>query len=387
MRRIHVFTSFALFGALCAPALLMSSCGDSSEDLTCEMEIDTSSDVSNCGECGLVCSDENASAACVAGQCEIACTQGYGDCNADAADGCEADTVSNVDSCGSCDNDCNALNAEVTCVQSDCVMGACIAPWEDQNEDEVDGCESHIGTCATGVDELIGITWNGGNLIAFDPCSGEITQNYTQVAGGSFRGLTYDPTNDVLYASTQGAKNLYSIDPDNLQVALIGSMDTPGDISSITYDSDTNTLYAAAVGIEEESQLFTVNPADASVALVGTLPAMFIDSISYSDQDQQIYAYATYGSGSWDSPFKSSLVSIDPSTAAMTLLFETPYHTTMGLAKKPGESVFFTWVNWTAHSYARIDVAAEIVSLVSNSDTVKVSSDAMIYKSFSVNGQ
>jgi WD40 repeat protein len=231
---------------------------------------------------------------------------------------------------------------------------------------------------------LVGIRWDSGWLVTFDPETGTLLEWHTRVGPGSFRGLTYDPVNGLLYASSQVIKDLYSIDPMSLNVQRIGKMNVPGDVSSLAYDTNAGMLYTAAVNVKGKSQLFSVNTKNASTVLIGDLPAPYVSSISFNPDDGKLYAYATYGSGSWDSPFKSSVVRIDPSNAAMTTLFETPYHTILGLAKVPGENTYYTWVNWTEHWYARVNVDDSSILTLANSDSVGVTSDAMVYRNFYV---
>jgi hypothetical protein len=91
-----------------------------------------------------------------------------------------------------------------------------------------------------------------------------------------------------------------------------------------------------------------------------------------------------YGSGNWDSAYKASIVTIDPVTAAMTKVFETTYHTIMGLAKKPGENAYFSWINWTTHFYGEVNLNTKNITVRANSDAVNVISGAMIYRNFYV---
>ncbi len=244
-------------------------------------------------------------------------------------------------------------------------------------------------------DVLLGIRWKDRWLVSFDPKAGTIIEWHTQLPQGDYRGLTYDPVNNKLYALAQGSKKLYSIDPATLTVQLIGQVDiggAGGDVSSITYNPVSRVLYAAAVNVpgtgSQISQLFAVDPATAAPAMIGTMFAPFVNSICFSDTDGQLYGYVLNSppgdSGSWDSPFKSSLVRIDPSNASMATLFETAYHTIMGLAKIKNKKRFYAWVNWTSHSYALVDVYSLSVSLLANSDQVGVTSDAMIYRDFYV---
>ena len=65
------------------------------------------SDTANCGACGRTCIPAHGGAACVGGQCEITfCAAGYGDCDSNPDNGCEADIGSDPASCGRCGHDC-----------------------------------------------------------------------------------------------------------------------------------------------------------------------------------------------------------------------------------------------------------------------------------------
>jgi hypothetical protein len=233
--------------------------------------------------------------------------------------------------------------------------------------------------------QLLGIRWDNSWLVSFNPDTGSITNYHVQLnSNESFRGLTYDPNHKELYASSQVSLNLYSINPASLNVKLIGRMNSTGDISSLAYNPRNNTLYAMAVNVFGKSELLSVNVKNAALSKIGEIQAPYVNSISYNEMTGQLNAYAVYGSGSWDSPFKSSVVSIDPSNANMTTLFETPYHTILGLAKKPGENSFYTWVNWSTHFYAKVDMSGQTIIPLGNADSVFVASDAMIYRSFSI---
>ncbi|HVU02407.1 MAG TPA: vWA domain-containing protein [Polyangiaceae bacterium] len=77
--------------------------GDTSDG--CETNLDT--DPGNCGACSTPCPGAtNATPVCFVGQCDYACKQGFGDCNASADDGCEVDLLSDAKNCGACRMDC-----------------------------------------------------------------------------------------------------------------------------------------------------------------------------------------------------------------------------------------------------------------------------------------
>jgi alpha-tubulin suppressor-like RCC1 family protein len=96
-------------GALGAPepptcAHGMADCdGNSSNDC----EVDTRSNTDHCGGCGMHCAaSTNAEAACAEGRCAYRCNVGFGDCDGDPANGCEADLSSRAH-CGRCGNACS----------------------------------------------------------------------------------------------------------------------------------------------------------------------------------------------------------------------------------------------------------------------------------------
>jgi hypothetical protein len=109
----------------------------------CEVNIQT--DVNNCGACGTVCSFPNATSACVNSTCQVsACSDGYGDCDANPANGCETNVQSNVSNCGACGRVCSLPNATSACENSSCRVSACSATYSDCDGDPANGCESDI---------------------------------------------------------------------------------------------------------------------------------------------------------------------------------------------------------------------------------------------------
>jgi len=111
---------------------------------------DLSSDVENCGGCGVVCSFPHASASCVASTCVLgACGSGFFDCNTQSADGCEAATGTDTANCGACGRVCSTANmVSTTCAGAQCV-GNCVGGFSDcNNNKQVDGCEVNLSTSA-----------------------------------------------------------------------------------------------------------------------------------------------------------------------------------------------------------------------------------------------
>src|SRR5438128_12624349 len=77
---------------------------------------DTASDPGNCGGCGTGCTAPNAQSTCVGGQCQTgSCTTGYGDCNKDPKDGCEANLHVDPNNCTLCGMACGLPHAITGC--------------------------------------------------------------------------------------------------------------------------------------------------------------------------------------------------------------------------------------------------------------------------------
>ncbi len=112
-------------------------------------EVDTSTNLSNCGTCGNACSSVHGAPSCAGGACSINCAAGFGNCDANVANGCETATTNNVNACGSCGNVCAVLNGTPTCSGTTCAIAACNAPFKDCDGQYADGCETNTSTSLT----------------------------------------------------------------------------------------------------------------------------------------------------------------------------------------------------------------------------------------------
>ena len=125
---------------------------DGVADNGCEARLDA---ITSCGTCGTVCrGNTNATPVCSRGACGLSCTPGFGDCDGNSTNGCEASTLSNVMNCGACGAVCSAgSNALVACVAGAC-RTACMSGFADCDGNPGNGCEvnlltsvSHCGAC------------------------------------------------------------------------------------------------------------------------------------------------------------------------------------------------------------------------------------------------
>ncbi len=235
--------------------------------------------------------------------------------------------------------------------------------------------------------KILGITWDKSVLISFDPYTGAIIEKHAWLnPQESFVGLAFDYNRNMLYALSQVTCNLYSINPITRDVRLIGKLNINGqDVSGLSYDAASDTLYSVVLYFSLDykklrSELVKVNINNASVTVVGKIADGLCNSLSWREDDGQLNSYIKYGSG----PYKNSIVSINPNTAALTTLFETTYDTIMGLAKKPGQNIYFSWISWTSHFYGEVNLDTKIITACANSDVVDVTSGAMINRNFYV---
>jgi hypothetical protein len=242
-------------------------------------------------------------------------------------------------------------------------------------------------------DVLLGIRWNDSLLVSFDPHTGVITDVHAQLdPNESFRGLAYDAHHNRLYALSQGNLNLYSIDPVSLDIQHVGNLCTPyQDIGGLTYNASNDSLYAignqwgyvSQLGrYDYYSELLTVNILDAAITSMGYLTAGVTGSPCYSEDIAGIYAF-NQRIGPDGAP-QTNVIQIDTEDLGTRILFESPYTNIQGLAKKPADNLFFSEVNWEPNSYAEIDVDSQQIRLLGRSDSVGVSSDALLYKDFFV---
>lgn len=239
--------------------------------------------------------------------------------------------------------------------------------------------------------KILGITWDKSVLVSFDPYTGQIIETHAWLKQQEkFVGLAYDYNRNVLYAISQVTCNLYSINPITRDVKLIGKLQNNGqDVSGLSYDPVSDAIYTVILHFNAtftslKSELAKVNTDNANVTIVGTIADGLCDSLCWRECDGQLNSYIVYGSGSWDSPYKASIVSIEPGTAAMTPIFQTSYHTIMGLAKMPGQDAYFSWINSTTHFYGEVNLKTKNITACAKSDAVGVTSGAMISRDFYV---
>ncbi|MDP3218548.1 MAG: DUF1565 domain-containing protein, partial [Deltaproteobacteria bacterium] len=112
--------------------------------------VDTQANVASCGACDRRCAVPNATPACLNGMCTVgSCSLPFGDCDRDAATGCETNTFTSVFHCGGCDRACEArAHATAVCTAGSCAY-TCEAGFSDCDGNPGNGCETDSNTSTT----------------------------------------------------------------------------------------------------------------------------------------------------------------------------------------------------------------------------------------------
>ncbi|MBL8600451.1 MAG: hypothetical protein JNK72_00860 [Myxococcales bacterium] len=143
-----------------APSCRMGNCsvgtcaggfGDCDNNPANGCEADTRASVTNCGACGMMCpAVPNATATCGNSRCGFTCNAGFGDCDGDASNGCEVDLSTSTAHCGVCNNACAMpANGTAACVMGACGVASCAAGFGNCDNNVANGCETVLAASAS----------------------------------------------------------------------------------------------------------------------------------------------------------------------------------------------------------------------------------------------
>jgi len=113
----------------------------------CEAVLAT--DPANCGNCGTACpAVANGTAGCSAGACGIgSCNTGYANCDNVVGDGCNIQLATDVNHCGACNDACpTPPNGVAGCAASTCTLASCNTGFGDCDGNAANGCEKSVLT-------------------------------------------------------------------------------------------------------------------------------------------------------------------------------------------------------------------------------------------------
>jgi hypothetical protein len=141
--------------------------GSSANGCEAALKIDTA----NCGSCGKPCAFAHATASCAFGACVLGgCDAGWANCDTDPATGCEVQTETDATNCGVCGLGCAFPNAQASCVGGVCQLGACLTDYLNCDSDSVNGCEAygktdpaHCGSCSVACSSDAGLAMSCQN--------------------------------------------------------------------------------------------------------------------------------------------------------------------------------------------------------------------------------
>ena len=131
----------------CSVASCLPGFGDCDHAAANGCEANVVSDANHCGACTTSCmSGPNLTPACIAGICASSCSGAFIHCSSNAADGCEIDPRSDRMNCGACGVVCSGAHSAGGCVSGACTVTACDPGFGDCNRVASDGCE--VGTAS-----------------------------------------------------------------------------------------------------------------------------------------------------------------------------------------------------------------------------------------------
>lgn len=179
--------------------------GDCDHDPSNGCEVDLQTDMANCGACAAACGSANATAACTAGACQISCAAGFGNCDGDAANGCETDLLTDPAHCSACGTACDATNGTPACSAGACGI-ACAPGFADCDGNAANGCEvnlgtdpSHCGACGT----LCGSV-NGTGTCSAGLCVTSCDPGFANCDGNPANGCEVNVGTDPSHCGTCG---------------------------------------------------------------------------------------------------------------------------------------------------------------------------------------
>jgi hypothetical protein len=165
-------------------------------------ETSTSNNPAHCGTCGTVCpSPPGATAACNNATCGFTCNTGLADCDSNTANGCEQDTVSNVNHCGGCNRRCVLPNADASCTAGACRVLRCLPGFADCDGNASNGCETQ-GACV----------YSACSAVPRTRPSGVYTLNSGGSAWQAYCDMTTDGGGWTLLLKVDGAATTFQYD-------------------------------------------------------------------------------------------------------------------------------------------------------------------------------
>ncbi len=139
-------------GTLCVGNQCVAGCNDSrpcptGQSCCAGACVDLLANLAHCGACDARCATPNATASCLNGNCAVAtCAAPFGNCDGMAANGCETNLLVDVGHCGGCGMMCpTRARASSSCAAGRCEF-TCEPGFADCDMNPANGCETDTNT-------------------------------------------------------------------------------------------------------------------------------------------------------------------------------------------------------------------------------------------------
>ncbi len=194
--------------ARCGIATCLPGFADCDADPATGCEVNTNTSLAHCGACARLCTVTGGAAACVNGQCQrSACDTGRGDCDGNTGNGCEADLTADPMNCRACGAACNAPNATPACVASVCTVGRCNTGFGNCDANVANGCETptdtsvaHCGACGMSCAFARGTAGCTGGMCSIARCD----MGFGNCDGNTANGCETDTNNTATHCGMCG---------------------------------------------------------------------------------------------------------------------------------------------------------------------------------------
>jgi hypothetical protein len=213
---------------------------------------------------------------------------------------------------------------------------------------------------------LYAINDSTNTLVTIDRTTYAITTVGSLGYSGDFGDLTYNATNNTLYAvGGRGNNNLYSINQTTGAGTLIGSYGV-NDMFSLAYDSTTGQLFAQSTN----GNVYTLDATTGAATLVGS-NSVYPGGYAYNSNTNQLLALQAGGGGVYQ---------INPSNGSATLLASPGSTNDNGFTWDPelngywaddwSQNLFFYDASFNRTTVANLGAAFDGIAWVGTTQTV-----------------
>ncbi len=225
-------------------------------------EVNTNTSLSSCGSCGAACTVANGTPVCTTGSCQVqSCNPGFNNCNNQPADGCEINTGSDPNNCGSCGHVCSYTGANATCTGGSCAF-SCQPGHYDLDGNPANGCEytcnylsaidlpdlGFVDANCDGIDGeinngiFVAATGNDSNAGTMAFPKRTLTSALTAAVGGNKRDVYVAAGTYVEMVSMSAGKGLYgAYQLGSWQRALANTVTVTGTSPALIINNANNT--------------------------------------------------------------------------------------------------------------------------------------------------